>query len=311
MNPMGDAIQDYLALRRSLGFKLRDAGLCLSKFAAFLEARGATHITTRLALEWAQQDQCVQLATQAQRLGYVRGFARYHVARDPRTEVPPAGLLPFRPCRARPYLYSNEEIACLLQCALDLPAFGGLRSWKYHCLLGLLSVAGLRLGEAIRLNLEDVNLREGLLTIRGTKFGKSRLVPIHPSTQQVLAQYRARRERFLAGRTASSSFFITSRGNRLDSGDIHRTFYQLSRQIGLRSATASHGPRLHDLRHRFAVHTLLRWYRSGENVERRLPVLSTYLGHVHVADTYWYLSACPELMGQAVARLEQRWGEQS
>ena len=125
----------------------------------------------------------------------------------------------------------------------------------------------------------------------------------------MLAQYRARRERFLAGRSASSSFFITSRGNRLDGGDIHRTFYKLSRRIGLRSATASHGPRLHDFRHRFAVHTLLQWYRSGEDVERRLPALSTYLGHVHVADTYWYLSACPELMGQAVARLEQRWGE--
>ena len=309
MNPMGHAIQDYLALRRSLGFKLRDAGLCLSKFAAFLEARGATHITTQLALEWAQQSQYVQLATQAQRLGHVRTFARYLVARDAQTEVPPAGLLPFRPRRVRPYLYSNEEIDGLLQCALELPRSGGLRPWTYHCLLGLLTVAGLRIGEAIRLNLEDVNLQEGLLTIRGTKFGKSRLVPIHPSTQRVLAQYRVRRQRFLACRSASPSFFITSRGGRLDIGDIHRTFYTLSHRIGLRSATASHGPRLHDFRHRFAVHTLLEWYRSGEDVERRLPVLSTHLGHVHVADTYWYLSACPELMGQAVARLEQRWGE--
>ena len=147
------------------------------------------------------------------------------------------------------------------------------------------------------------------MTLRGTKFGKSRLVPIHPSTQTVLAQYQARRARFVADHPASSHFFITSRGNHLDIGDIHRTFYKLSRQMGLRGETASHGPRLHDFRHRFAVETLLQWYRSGEDVERRLPVLSTYLGHVHVADTYWYLSASPELMGQAMARLEQRWQE--
>jgi integrase/recombinase XerD len=306
MNSLRESIQDYLALRRSLGFKLRDAGICLSKFAAFLEARGATYITTQLAMEWAQQSQSVLPSTCAQRLGHVRSFARHHVASDPQTEIPPPGLLPFRPRRARPYLYSEEEIERLLSCALDLPPIDGLRPWTYHCLLGLLSVAGLRIGEAIRLKLEDVNLQEGLLTIRGTKFGKSRLVPIHRSTQEVLAQYRTRRERFLAGRTASS-LFITSRGNHLDIGDIHRTFYKLSRRIGLRGATASHGPRLHDFRHRFAVQTLLRWYRSGEDAERRLPVLSTYLGHVHVADTYWYLSACPELMGQAVARLEQRW----
>ena len=308
MTTIGQSIQDYLALRRSLGFKLRDAGLCLAKFAAFLEARGALHITTALALEWAQQSPSALPATCAQRLGYVRGFTRYHVASDPQTEMPPPGLLPFHAHRARPYLYSDEDIARLLQCALELPPGDGLRPWTYHCLLGLLSVTGLRIGEAIRLKAEDVDLQAGVLTIRGTKFGKSRLVPIHPSTGEVLEQYRARRERFLAGRTALT-FFITSRGNPLDIGDIHRIFYQLSRRIGLRGETASHGPRLHDFRHRFAVQTLLRWYRSGEDAERRMPVLSTYLGHVHVADTYWYLSACLELMGLAVARLEQRWGE--
>jgi integrase/recombinase XerD len=311
MNPLRESIQDYLALRRSLGFNLRDAGIALSKFAAFLEARGAAHLTTQLALQWAQQNPSAQPSTWAQRLGHVRSFARHHIASDPQTEIPPPGLLPFRPRRARPYLYSEEEIERLLSCALDLPPIDGLRPWTYHCLLGLLSVAGLRIGEAIRLKIEDANLQEGLLTIRGTKFGKSRLVPIHRSTQEVLAQYRTRRERFLAGRNTSSSFFVTSRGNHLDIGDIHRTFYKLSRRIGLRAANASHGPRLHDFRHRFAVQTLLRWYRSGEDVERRLPVLSTYLGHVHVADTYWYLSGCPELMGQAVARLEQRWEERS
>lgn len=308
MISVAQSIQDYLKLRRNLGFKLRDAGLCLAKFAAFLDARGESHITTALALEWAQQNPSAQPATCAQRLGYVRGFARYHVANDPQTEIPPSGLLPFRPSRAQPYLYSDEDIAGLLQGALELPTAGGLRPWTYHCLLGLLSVTGLRIGEAIRLKAEDVDLQAGVLTVRGTKFGKSRLVTIHPSTGEVLEQYRARREIFLAGRIAST-FFITSRGNPLDIGDIHRTFYQLSRRLGLRGATASHGPRLHDFRHRFAVETLLRWYRAGDDVERRIPMLSTYLGHVHVADTYWYLSACPELMGLAVARLEQRWGD--
>lgn len=310
MISVAQSIQDYLKLRRNLGFKLRDAGLCLAKFAAFLDARGESHITTALALEWSQQNPSAQPATCAQRLGYVRGFARYHVANDPQTEIPPSGLLPFRPSRAQPYLYSDEDIAGLLQGALELPTAGGLRPWTYHCLLGLLSVTGLRIGEAIRLKAEDVDLQAGVLTVRGTKFGKSRLVTIHPSTGEVLEQYRARRETFLAGRIAST-FFITSRGNPLDIGDIHRTFYQLSRRLGLRGATASHGPRLHDFRHRFAVETLLRWYRAGDDVERRIPMLSTYLGHVHVADTYWYLSACPELMGLAVARLEQRWGDLS
>ena len=307
MKPLRQAIQDYLALRRSLGFKLRDAGRWLSKFADFLETRGATCVTTQLALEWAQQDPTVLPSTCAQRLGYVRGFARHQVAADPRTEIPPPGLLPFRPRRAQPFLYSQEQIERLLSCALALLPSDGLRRWTYHCLLGLLSVTGMRIGEAIRLQLDDVNLQEGLLTLRGTKFGKSRLVPIHPSTQEVLAQYRARRERCTAGTTGSAFFFVTSRGHHLDIGDIHRTFYALSRQVGLRAAGASCGPRLHDFRHRFALETLLRWYRSGADAEQRLPLLSTYLGHVHVADTYWYLSGCPELMQQAVARLEQRW----
>ncbi len=307
MNPLRKSIQDYLALRRSLGFKLRDAGICLEKFAAFLEDRSATQLTTQLALEWAQQNPSVQPATRAQRLSYVRGFARHHAASEPQTEIPPPGLLPFRPRRARPYLYSETEIAQLLQHALELPPAEGLRPLTYHCLLGLLSVTGMRIGEAIRLQIEDVDLQESVLMVRGTKFGKSRLVPIHRSTQAMLAQYRARRARCLAGAIASPFFFVTSRGHHLDIGDVHRTFYKLSRRIGLRAVGASHGPRLHDLRHRFAVQTLLQWYRAGEDAERRLPVLSTYLGHVHVADTYWYLSACSELMEQAVARLEHRW----
>jgi len=146
-----------------------------------------------------------------------------------------------------------------------------------------------------------------VVTVRDAKFGKTRLVPLHPTTRDVLAEYIARRERFWAARPVSSYLFVSNRGNRLDGAEIHRTFYALSRQIGLRGSGDSHGPRLHDFRHRFAVQTLLRWYREGDDPERRLPLLSAYLGHVHVSDTYWYLSNWPELMQEAMNRLEQRW----
>jgi integrase len=174
----------------------------------------------------------------------------------------------------------------------------------------LLSVSGLRLGEARNLEVRDVDLEAAVLTIRGAKFGKSRLVPLHASTCSVLADYLARRNRHWRARPVSSYLFVSGWGNRLDSGDIHRTFYALSRQIGLRGLAESHGPRLQDMRHRFATNTLVRWYRANQDPERRLPILSAYLGHVHVADTQWYLSGSPELMREAMRRLEQRWGEQ-
>lgn len=306
MNTLREAVQEYLSLRRSLGFKLHDAGKGLLEFVTFMEQHHASFISQRLALSWAQQGSTVQPATWAKRLSWVRGFARHRSATDPRTQIPPANLLPYRPKRAQPYLYSDDEIRALLKAALQLPG-GGLRPWLYYCLFGLLSVSGLRIGEARNLELQDVDLQAAVLTVRGTKFGKSRLVPLHASTRCVLADYIARRERTWHARPASSYLFVSNRGNRLDGGTIHRTFYALSRQTGLRGPNDSHGPRLHDFRHRFAVNTLLNWYRAGENVERRLPILSAYLGHVHVSDTYWYLSAWPELMQEAMSRLEQRW----
>jgi integrase len=307
MTTLRSAVREYLALRRGLGFKLHEAGTALLKFVTFMEQHRASSITSRLALAWAQQSQTVQPTEWARRLSIVRIFARYRHATDLRTEVPPDGLLPYRPKRARPYLYSDEEIRRLLRAALTLPAKGGLRPWTYHGLFGLLSVSGLRLGEARHLHVDDVDLDTGVLTIRGAKFGKSRLVPLHPSTRKVLAAYLARRRRHWAGRPVSSYVFVSHWGNRLDVGAIHRTFYALSRQIGLRGPLDRHGPRIHDLRHRFAGKTLWRWYRTGEDPERRLPILSAYLGHVHVRDTYWYLSAWPELMREAMRRLERRW----
>jgi integrase/recombinase XerD len=311
MTTLREAVRQYLTLRRDLGFKLHEAGKALPKFVTFLQRHHASVITCRLALDWAQRSTAVQPEEWARRLSIVRGFARYRSATDPRTEIPPDGLLPYRPRRARPYLYSDKEIRALLRGALKLPAHGELRPWTFYCLFGLLSVAGLRLGEARNLELKDVDLPTRLLTIRGSKFGKSRLVPLHRSTCRVLANYLARREQLWGSRPVSSYLFVSNWGNRLDTGEIHRTFYAVSRQIGLRGPTDSHGPRLHDLRHRFAVMTLLRWYRAGEDAERRLPALSAYLGHVHVADTFWYLSAWPELMQEAMARLERNWEDRA
>ena len=310
MNTLRQAVQEYLSLRRGLGFKLHDAGKGLLDFVTFMEHHRATYITQTLALDWAQQPLNVQPAHWAQRLTFVRGFARHRSATDPRTQIPPQGLLPFHSKRARPYLYSDGEIQSLLRAALNIPCRyerGELRPWTYHCLFGLLSVSGLRLGEARNLELQDVDLNAAVLTIRSGKFGKSRLVPLHASTCQVLTDYIGRRNHHWAARPVSSYLFVSSRGSRLDYGDIHRTFYVLSRQIGLRGVSDRHGPRLHDMRHVFATNTLVHWYQSDQDPERRLPILSAYLGHVHVADTQWYLSGCPELMREAMRRLEQRW----
>lgn len=309
MNTLREALPEYLRLRRSLGFKLEDAGLQLPRFVSFVEDHGSARITTALALAWAQQSASVQPAEWARRLGSVRGFARYRSATDALTEVPPPGLLPHRSTRARPYLYSDDEVRRLLDAALQLPTTWHstpLRPWAFHCLFGLLSTTGMRISEALNLHIADVDLHQALLTIRGAKLGKTRLVPLHGSTAHVLADYlRRRRESF--ARPISPYVFVSRTGNRLDQAHVHRTFYALSRQIGLRGADDRHGPRIHDLRHRFAVRVLTRWYEAGEDAARLLPVLSTYIGHVRVQDTYWYLSAWPELMTQAMSRLERRW----
>lgn len=314
MNSLREAVEEYLTMRRNLGFKLKRVGPVLLDFVGFLERHRSSYITTPLALAWAKQTSGRESDTRAaQRLSFVRLFARFRSATDPRTQIPPAELLPFRPQRAKPYLYSDEEIALLLQATLNMPLSPrhckpcALLPWVYYCLFGLLSVTGLRLGEARNLKLQDVDLETGVLTIRGAKFGKDRLVPLHVSTCKVLADYIARRQRHWKDRVVSSYLFVSSWGNRLDNSRIHQAFYAASRQIGLRGADDNHGPRLHDLRHRFATTTLVNWYQSDLEPERRLPLLSAFLGHVHVSDTQWYLSASPELMREAMLRLERRW----
>lgn len=307
MSELRTALEEYLALRRGLGFELRVPGSLLQDFVSFAEQDGAAFITTELALRWAQQPSEAHPTQWANRLGMVRRFAHYHSATDPRTEIPPQGLLPYRYRRQTPYIYSDEEIRKLVEASKGLPSPSGLRSWTYSTMFGLIAVTGMRTSEPIALNREDVDLSRGDLFVRRTKFGKSRIVPVHPSTREALRTYAWRRDGIYPN-PKTPSFFLSESGTRLTNHTVRWTFVKLSRQIGLRAPSESHGPRLMDLRHAFAVRTLLGWYRTGVDVEQQLPRLATYLGHVHVADTYWYLSATPELLHWASKRLQHTQG---
>jgi integrase len=304
MSTLRSSLREYVAMRRGLGCKFQHQEKRLTAFVGFMEERGAAVITRKLALEWATQPPD-RRPSWALRLTDVRGFAHHLYSVDARTEVPPTGVLP-GPSRAKPYIYTELEIRKLLTAALALPPTDGLHRWTYYCLFGLLAVTGLRISEALAIRRADVDLKEGILTIRDTKFGKSRLVPLHPTSRCILVQYAKRRDAHL-NPPRSPYFFVAERGGQLLLQYVHRVFWRLSRQTGLRGPADHTGPRLHDFRHRFAVYTLLAWYRSGQSVELLLPVLSTYMGHTCVRDTYWYLSACPELMGHAARRLEKHW----
>ena len=306
MKSLNQAVDDYLALRRSLGFKLREYGDCLHEFVSFLAKNRTARVTNKLAVEYATQRRYEKPVSWSRRLIIIRGFARYRIGADPRTEVPPLGLLKFRSQRAKPYLYSESEIRRLLAAALKIESPHKLQPHTYHCLFGLLAVSGLRLGEAVNLQPQDVDWAEGILTIRGAKFGKTRLVPLHPSTLAVLRGYGALRDKIFTGRVLPT-FLVTSHGTKLEKTNLSRIFRELSRQIGIRKPGVRNGPRLHDFRHRFAIETLLRWYRRGESVPQRMQVLSTYLGHVNVSGTYWYLGSTPELMAAASKLIEDRW----
>jgi len=298
-------LQDYLAARRALGVKLVGAELRLRRFVEFMDRRGATRVTYPLALEWAMRPPATH-PTWALRFTDVRGFTRYLHTRDSRNELMPWRVLAF-PHRAKPYIYTQAEITRLLEAALALPPVTALRRFTYHTLFGLLAATGMRIGEILTLKRSDVDLGQGIITIRETKFGKTRLVPLHRTTRGALTRYAERRDAHIRP-PRSDYFFVAERGGRLLHAFVWRVFILLSRQLGLRAKTAHRGPRLHDFRHRFAVQTLVNGYRAGESVEHLLPALSTYLGHACVRDTYWYLSACPELMGHAVRRLERHLG---
>ena len=302
MKDLLSLLDEYLATRRALGASLTQAERMLNSFLAFLAEHQAACMTTQLALQWATEPRPAQPAHYARRLSAVRGFARYASAADPRHEVPPKGLLPLQSRRATPYIYNDQQIADLIGAAQQLSGSRGLRAATYSTLLALLAVTGMRSSEPLRLDRSDVDLVSGVLTVRHAKFGKSRYLPLHESTRQALAAYALLRDR-ICPLPSEPAFFLSERGTRIAQNTLQQTFVQLSGQVGLRSPSDSHGPRLHDLRHRFAISALLRWYREGVDVEQRLPRLSTYLGHAHVSYTYWYLSATPELLQLAARRL--------
>lgn len=307
MTALRDAVADYLTIRRAVGYKLADHEWVLESFVTFLERAGASTVTTELAVTWAT-DTCGTEGWKAARLSIVRGFAAYLRAIDPATEVPPTGLLLHRKRYAIPYLYSEEEIDRLLTEAAALTP--QRRAMLHSTVIGLLAVTGLRISEALGLDCDDVDLNVGVLTIRNTKFGKSRQVPLHATSVEALARYERHREE-LRPRPWTHSFFVSARGNRPDKSNIEQVFRNLCRRAGLEGTRGSPKPRLHDFRHRFAVQTLIDWHRAGTDVQPRLLWLSTYLGHVEPSDTYRYLSAAPELLALAAKRLETTFGDLS
>jgi len=307
MKSLAIQLEAYLVLRRKLGFKLRLAEGLLHRFVLFAQKKKASVISTKLALAWATQPADCQPAQWANRLGMVRRFALYVSGDDPRTEIPPQEVLPHRYHRKPPYLYSDKEVCSLIKTARQLPASNDLRAISNATLFGLLAVTGMRVGEAIGLDRKDVDLRQGLLTVRQAKFNKSRLVPIHFTTRKKLQEYERLRDQYWP-HPKNPSFFLSERGTRLTDCTVRRWFIIASRRIGLRAPTDRRGPRIHDLRHLYAFKTILNWYRRGMDVEAHLPELTTFMGHGHVADTYWYISAAPELLKLATQRLERQKG---
>ncbi len=308
MTTLRQALTEYLAIRRALGVGLYRPGKALQSFVSFAERANATAISTDLALRWARLPTNVHPATWAERLACVRRFARYCAATEPRTEIPPDELLPHRRPRRRPGLWTEAQIRALLTAARRLRSPRGLRSRTYETFFGLLAATGLRISEALGLDAVDVDQAAGVLTIRDTKFGKTRYVPVHRTTRAALQRYARTRDRLVPSR-GTGAFFITEQGARLSESAVRWVYAQLRPRTPAGGATGQAPLRIHDLRHTFAVRTVRSLYRAGRDVEAWLPRLATYLGHTHVNDTYWYLTADPELLRCAVDRVER--GERS
>jgi integrase/recombinase XerD len=300
--PLHTALADYLRIRRALGFTLDHPGRYLAQFVDYLDAHAATTVTVEHALAWAMRPGC-GAAWQAQRLAMVRGFATYLHTIDPATQIPPPGLLRGRWPRATPYLYSAADVAALLRAAAVLRS--PLRVATYQTLIGLLAATGIRVGEAIAADRDDLDLQRDTLLIRDAKYGKQRLLPLHPSTPAAVSDYLTLRGRLMPTAT-NPALLISQRGTRLLYSQVRCTFLRLVDHAGLPVRSGRCRPRIHDLRHSFAVSTLLDWYRDHADVPALLPSLSTYLGHANPRDTYWYLSAAPELLALAADRLGTR-----
>lgn len=296
--------QEYLAHKRALGFSLRIDGRQLLQFAAFADHSGHRGpLTLKLALRWARLPQHVALHYYAKRLDIVRRFAQFRAVFDPKTEVPPLGYLGPSNHRPAPYIYHPTEIRALLRAARRLSPRRGLRPQAYTTLIGLPACTGLRLSEALRLQVEDVDLKAGVLLVRRRKFHLTRLVPLHPSAICALRHYRrVRDQRHPQHRGA---FFLSESGEALNQRTVHQTFAGLRNCLGCSSARPL--PRWHDLRHTFACRRLLLWCRQPVRLDNRIVYLSRYLGHRQIACTYWYLTGVPELFGRVGAHFEHYW----
>jgi integrase/recombinase XerD len=305
MSALATAAEEYLALRRSLGHELAEAHRLLPDFVAHLDATGARTVTIEAALAWAQDvDAEASSTVWPRRMSVARGFARHMAGRDPETEIPPVGLIPSRQRWRPPYIYSEDDLVTLMAGARSIKT--RLPAATHETVIGLLAATGMRVGEALRLDRGDIDWGEGVIQIRLSKFGKSRQAPVHLSTLEALDRY-ARTRDAICRRPLTPSFFVSQRRNRLIYAVVQQVFRRLCDDAGI-GAGAPNRPRVHDLRHTFAVRTLLEWHRSGEDVETCLPTLSTYLGHRDPRSTYWYLSAAPELLALAASRLELSQG---
>ena len=300
MNPLRQALADYLSLRRSLGYALQRAEKLLNQLLDYLEERGASVITVDLALAWARLPQDGSPLWWAHRLTVVRGFAAYLHVLDEAHEVPSTDVLPWKSHRANPYLYTDAEIAALIRAAATLRF--PLRVATYQTLIGLLVVTGMRVGEAIALDIDDFDADRGVLLVRQGKGGATRQLPLHPSATAAVREYLQRADRRSTART--TALLISPAGSRLLYCNVHATFQKLLRQAGIEPRSSSCRPRIHDVRHSFAVTTLLDAYTRDLDIDRQLTLLATYLGHRSPAGTYWYLSAAPELLAAALERLD-------
>ncbi len=294
-------LDDYLRIRRAVGFQLDRPELLLTDFVGYLQARALDKVTIDAAIAWAALPPNGLSGWHAHRLSVVRAFARHLHVIDPAHQVPPTGVFPTPKHRATPFLYSDADIVALMTAAATFRS--PLLSAALETIVGLLSVTGLRIGEALRLNRDDLDLDVGVLEITGSKFGKDRLVPIHPSTVDALTTYLALPDQ-TSPQPGHPAVFVSVAGTPLAYCSFHDGWLHLVDRAGLRARSAKCRPRPHDLRHTFAVRTLLGWYRNGDDVAALMPTLSTFLGHVHPANTYWYLTASPELLALVVERLE-------
>jgi integrase/recombinase XerD len=307
MNTLSQELDRYLSLRRGLGYRLVTAERILRKFIAFAERENAPYISTALFLRWQKTFGKANKQTWGCRLTVVRLFAQWLCSMDSKHEVPPRSLISSRTRRSHPYIYSTEDIRRIVETAAELPSINGIRALTYSTLFGLMAVTGLRVSEALALDAADIDLDNGVVTVRQGKLGKSRFLPVLDCTRTRLADYAKERDRLLG--MPSQAFFVSDRGKRLTDCSARYNFAVVCQMIGLRPSQKHNrhgrGPRLHDLRHTFVVRTLLSWYRNNKEPAREMIKLSTYLGHSHPAHTYWYIEAVPELLELASQRVEE------